>query len=296
MLNERKTILLLLTPFCFLRENIVYTQIQSARRMKYWIVDVFSGKPFLGSPACVFVSKDPLDSKTCERLSLEVHQAETAFVSASIDDNGHFGIRFFSPGVEIKKPSHSLLAAAHVLWTELGDSLAKPLYFESLGNVYKIIEQDEVMYITLNRSQISPASIPDRLSKALGTLPVSVFECEGGLIVELHSEDELRSLEPDFAKLSTIEVDRIIVTCEGKDYDYVVRVFAPRLGENEASPSLVTQGDLASYWHEQNGKTTLWSTHAGLRSGKIRIELGEDTFTISGKAVTVANGEFKALP
>ena len=266
--------------------------------MKYWIVDVFSSKPFSGSSACVFLTNKPLKKTTQERLSLEVNQTETAFISKEIDSKGHYSIQFFSPHSELKKPGHSLLAAAYVLWEELGHPKENPIYFEFFGKIFKVTQEKGVMMITLKRSHVSPTAIPDRLAKALGVSPVCIYDCKGGIIIELHSEDELRALQPDFSKLLMVEADRIIVTSESNTgkFDYVARVFAPRLGNNEASASLRTHCDLADFWSQQLEKNTFWAAQAGNKFGKLSISLDDDTTTILGKAITVATGEFKELP
>lgn len=266
--------------------------------MKYWIVDVFSSKPFSGSGACVFLTNKPLRKATQERLSLEVNQTETAFISKDVDSKGHYSIQFFSPSSELKKPGHSLFAAAYVLWEELNQPKEKPIYFEFIEEIFKITQEKGIMSIILKRSHVSPTAIPDRLTKALGVSPVCIYDCKGGIIIELHSEEELRALQPDFAKLLTIEVDRIIVTSESNSgkFDYVTRVFTPRLGNNEASASLRTHCDLADFWSQQLEKKTFWAAQAGQKFGKLSISLDADTTTILGKAITVATGEFKELP
>lgn len=266
--------------------------------MKYWIVDVFSGKPFSGSSCGVFLSKEPLEKELQLRLSLEINQAETAFISEEPNTQGHYNIQFYSPFGELKKPGHSLLGAAHILWDVRNHPRDHAIYFEHTGEIFKVTQQDDIMSIIFKRPHVNPTIIPDRLVKALGVLPVSVYECKGGIIIELHEEEELRALQPDFAKLLMIDVDRFIVTSESQTekFDYITRVFAPRLGHNEAAASLRTHCDLADFWSQQLQKNDLWEAQAGQKFGRLSLTIDQETITIFGKAITVALGQFLHLP
>lgn len=265
--------------------------------MKYWTVDVFSEKPFSGNSAGVFLNEKKLTDELYQRLALELFQPETAFITPIENLTGHYSIRFFTPHTEKKVCGCSILAAAHILWDENNYPKDQSLYFEAYDGIRKVVRQDNVMSLTLPRSVIVQTASPDRLFKAIGTLPVSVFECDEDLIVELHSLEELLSLEVDFAKLSTIEYNRIIVTCEDdtQQFDYVCRVFSPRLDIDEESATLQSHCDLASFWANQTGRTSFKAKQVGLRTGQIDVSLTDESITISGTAVIVASGSFRNI-
>jgi predicted PhzF superfamily epimerase YddE/YHI9 len=69
-------------------------------------------------------------------------------------------------------------------------------------------------------------------------------------LVELHSEDAVRSLRPDFDILSAIQARAIIVTsvASSTEYDVVSRVFAPRLGIDEDSVTGSAHCCLGPFW------------------------------------------------
>lgn len=263
--------------------------------MKYWTIDVFSKTPFSGNSAGVFLNTKPLADELYQRLALELFQPETAFLSPIESMNGHYTIRFFTPYTEKKEHGYSIFAAAHVLWQENNYPKDQALYFECLGRVQKIVMSDGLISATMPCSKITVTASPDRLFKALGTLPVSVFESNQDLIVELHSSEELATLDVDFSKLSSIEYNRIIVTCEDSSgqFDYVYRIFSPRLGAEEESASLLSHSDLASFWQNQTGKTYFKAKQVGFKSGEAFLNIQDDVLTLSGTAIVVASGEFR---
>ncbi len=77
-------------------------------------VDAFTDRPFAGNPAGVCLLEEPLPVSTMQSLATELGIAETAFVTPT-DVPGTFGLRWFSPRVEIDLCGHATLAAAHAL-------------------------------------------------------------------------------------------------------------------------------------------------------------------------------------
>ncbi len=77
-------------------------------------VDAFSDVPFGGNPAAVCLLREPLEEARMQSIAFELGIAETAFLTPS-DDPATFGLRWFSPAVEIDLCGHATLASAHVL-------------------------------------------------------------------------------------------------------------------------------------------------------------------------------------
>ena len=72
-------------------------------------VDAFTDRPFAGNPAGVCLLEEPLPVSTMQSLATELGIAETAFVTPT-DVPGTFGLRWFSPRVEIDLCGHATLA------------------------------------------------------------------------------------------------------------------------------------------------------------------------------------------
>ena len=77
-------------------------------------VDAFSEVAFGGNPAAVCVLREPLDDGRMQSIAFELGIAETAYLTPT-DDPTTFGLRWFSPAVEIDLCGHATLASAHAL-------------------------------------------------------------------------------------------------------------------------------------------------------------------------------------
>jgi predicted PhzF superfamily epimerase YddE/YHI9 len=108
--------------------------------------DAFTSVPFAGNPAGVVLlaaSAASLPDATRQAAAAEVNVAETAFVEASggngdgdgglavFSTSDTFKLRWFTPAAEVPLCGHATLAAAHVLFEELGNSSAA-LHFDTV--------------------------------------------------------------------------------------------------------------------------------------------------------------------
>src|SRR5271156_4377856 len=88
--------------------------------MRQWTIDAFAAEPFKGNPACVVepFAAWPVAARM-QALAAENNQAETAFLLQTADP-ARFGLRWFTPTVEVPLCGHATLASAHALFVELG--------------------------------------------------------------------------------------------------------------------------------------------------------------------------------
>jgi predicted PhzF superfamily epimerase YddE/YHI9 len=79
---------------------------------------------------------------------------------------------------------------------------------------------------------------------------------EHDYLVELDSEDAVRTLRPNVSLLSHIQARAIIVTSQASSskYDFVCRVFAPRLGIDEDLVTGSAHGCLGLFWMPSSGR------------------------------------------
>ncbi len=76
-------------------------------------VDAFTDQPFTGNPAAVCLLAGEADAGWMQAVAGEMNLSETAFVW---ETPGGFGLRWFTPTVEVDLCGHATVAAAHVLW------------------------------------------------------------------------------------------------------------------------------------------------------------------------------------
>ena len=79
-------------------------------------VDAFADKVFSGNPAAVMPLPQWLDDTTLQAIALENNLSETAYL---VDRDDGYGLRWFTPAVEVDLCGHATLAAAHVLFEHL---------------------------------------------------------------------------------------------------------------------------------------------------------------------------------
>ena len=80
-------------------------------------VDAFTAEPFAGNPAAVCLLEDDADPDWMQRVAAEMNLSETAFLRPGAEA-GRYGLRWFTPAVEVELCGHATLASAHVLWAE----------------------------------------------------------------------------------------------------------------------------------------------------------------------------------
>ncbi|MCK5584866.1 PhzF family phenazine biosynthesis protein [Candidatus Bipolaricaulota bacterium] len=111
--------------------------------------------------------------------------------------------------------------------------------------------------------------------------------------MEVESEDVVRTLAPDFAKLRFLGVRGVIVTAKSgsEKFDFVSRFFAPGAGIDEDPVTGSAHCALTPYWAAKLGKTELSAHQASARGGRLRCTLVGNRVMLAGKAITVLRGE-----
>ena len=116
------------------------------------------------------------------------------------------------------------------------------------------------MRSTSRPSRSSPPQAPDGLLNALGVVPAYVGRNQFDYLVELDSEDKLRTLRPNFSKLAELPVRGVIVTSRSAEYDFVCRFFAPGSGIQEDPVTGSAYCCLGPYWAPKLNKASFWPT------------------------------------
>jgi predicted PhzF superfamily epimerase YddE/YHI9 len=259
-----------------------------------FLVDSFAERPFAGNPAAVCLLEEPADPAWMQSVAAELNQAATAFVVHA--GGGEHGLRWFTSTTELTLCGHGTLAAAHVLW-ESGDS-SDPLVFET--NWGRLTARREGDRIGMAFPSIPPRRIevPDGLSAALGdALPAWVGRNDLDLVVQLRSEDEVRSLRPDLDRLGRLDARGMAVTAASSDpaRSFVSRYFAPKVGISEDHATGSAHCALGPFWAERLGRTRLIGAQLSPRGGLIEVRLDRpgEAYLV-GRAITTVRGTLQA--
>ena len=262
--------------------------------MRQWTVDAFADQPFRGNPACV---TEPgaawRDTAWMQALAAENNQAETAFLLRT-EDPRRFGLRWFTPAVEVPLCGHATLASAHVLFSELGVA-CEVLTFDTQSGPLTVRRAGERYEMDFPSHPPKPTAL-DGLAEVLGAEPSEVWI--GPYVVAVFDDAAtVRGLAPDLAALSKIGeaagwgVGNVAVAAlanAGADHDVVARFFAPGSGipEDPATGSLYCI--LAPMFAERLERDTIrfHQAYPG-RGAEVEAVAAGERVRIRGRAVTV---------
>lgn len=272
--------------------------------MRQWTVDAFARQPFRGNPACVVEPFEAWpDAAWMQALAAENNQAETAFLLRTADPD-RFGLRWFTPALEVPLCGHATLASGHVLLAELGldtpsahfDTQSGPLTVRRSGAGYEMDFPAQPPVRT---------AAPEGLAAALGAAPSEVWT--GAFLVALYEDPAIvRGLSPDLAALKVMSSEAtggrgnvgVAALAEpGAEYDVVDRFFAPGSGiaEDPATGSL--HCILAPLFADKLGRPKLRFHQAFPgRGGDLECEVRGARVLIRGEAFTVAESVLRVAP
>jgi len=252
-------------------------------------VDAFTDRPFSGNPAAVCLLPEPQSDTWMQAVAAEMNLSETAFL---VPENDGYRLRWFTPKVEVDLCGHATLASAHVLWTVGRVPLDKTVNFHTKSGLLTAVRRGELIELDFPLDPPSVTSPPPDLLPALGAAVEYVGKGKFDVLVEVASEDVVRSLTPDFARLGQIEVRGVIVTARSSspDYDFVSRFFAPWAGINEDPVTGSAHCCLAPYWQTRIGKSEMAAFQASARGGVVRVRIQGNRVVLGGQAVTILKG------
>ena len=252
-------------------------------------VDAFTNRLFHGNPAAVCLLDASRPAKWMQSVAAENNLSETAFV---VPLKTGFGLRWFTPEVEVELCGHATLATAHVLWSEKLAPQKAQLRFRTKSGVLTADLRDDGIELDFPSRPAKKVKAAASLPKALGAKPKAVVKVADDLLVELSSEAAVRKLQPDLAALAKIKVRGIIVTAKAsKKYDFVSRFFGPAVGVDEDPVTGSAHCALAPYWGEQLGRTSMRGFQASQRGGEVAVEWCDDRVLLRGSAVTFSRGQ-----
>ena len=229
--------------------------------MKLYQVDAFTGQMFSGNPAGVCILSSPLDEETMRNIAMEMNLSETAFVR---QQGLEHELRWFTPETEVSLCGHATLAAAHVMFREIG---FKGLEIKFRTKSGLLVARKSAGGITLDfpAGNPEPAELPKPIFESLG-IPESEITAtqfcgaRRKFLVHLKDPALVPKMKPDFAKMMQYqpsELVGVIITSEAEGHDFQSRFFAPWVGVDEDPVTGSSHTVLAPYWSKILGKTKM---------------------------------------
>lgn len=256
-------------------------------------VNAFTDRPFGGNPAAVCLLDRPRPNDWLQGAGAQINLSETAFLLPRADG---WDLRWFTPTVEVDLCGHATLASAHALWQRDLLPATETARFHTRSGQLLARRIGETIEMDFPAVPVEPAEGPPDLLAALGAEARGVYRNRMDYLVELADEAAVRGLKPAHARLARLPVRGVIVTARsaGNGYDFVSRFFAPGSGITEDPVTGSAHCALAPFWAERLGKTELRAYQASARGGEVGVRVAAPRVFLTGKAVTVWQGEWVA--
>lgn len=257
-------------------------------------VDAFAEGVFSGNPAAVVPLDSWLPDVTLQAIAAENNLSETAFfvpLPPQADGDRGYHLRWFTPTFEIDLCGHATLAAAFVLFNELGFS-GQRLRFESQSGPLFVEKQGDLLALDFPSWPPKPVAITETMVRAFGAEPLEAFALRDLLCV-FADEDLVRTMTPDLAAFHELPYVCNIASAPGRPgggFDFVSRVFCPEVGIPEDPVTGSAHSLLTPFWAERLGKPRLNAFQASQRGGRLFCELLGDRVRISGRAALYLRG------
>jgi PhzF family phenazine biosynthesis protein len=255
--------------------------------MRYYVVDAFTDELFRGNPAGVCLLEEWPDDQIMQCIAAENNLAETAFI---VKGPEHYGLRWFTPQVEVDLCGHATLASAFVIFNHSGET-APAISFETKSGILTVARKDDLYEMDFPARKPARTEITPQIAQAAG-LPVLEAHSSRDLLLLLDNEQLVSSFTPNFELLKQLEgYLGIIITAKGCQADFVSIFFAPAVGVPEDPVTGSAHSTLIPFWAERLGKDKMVAKQLSPRGGTLYCESCGDRVKIAGKAVLYLRGE-----
>ena len=254
-------------------------------RIPFYQVDAFTSRLFEGNPAGVCLLENWLSPEVMQAVAAENNLSETAFL---VKEGGGWGLRWFTPEVEVDLCGHATLASGFVLLKVLGVA-AGTVRFSTQSGPLAVNEEGDLLSMDFPSRPGEPCQAPPSLPEGLGIAAAEVRRSRDYLVV-VESEEQVRALRPDMGRLAGLDALGVIVTAPGRTCDFVSRFFAPGAGVPEDPVTGSAHCTLVPYWSHRLGKKRLHALQVSARGGELFCEDRGDRVSIAGTAALYLQG------
>ncbi len=255
-------------------------------RIPIYQLDAFTSHVFSGNPAAVCLLEDWLPADIMQAIAAENNLSETAFC---LRQDGEYGIRWFTPRLEIDLAGHPTLAAAWVIMNAVEPGRASVRFTSHGGDILEVTRDGPRLAMNFPSRPPTPCDGLDAMRAALGGSPTELLAARDGFAVYADAA-AVQALNPDMAKLAALDRWGIIATAPGEDCDFVSRFFAPAAGIPEDPVTGSAHCTLIPYWAGRLGKKTLFARQISPRGGELYCAYLGDRVRISGEVAPYMQG------
>jgi PhzF family phenazine biosynthesis protein len=256
-------------------------------------VDAFADKVFAGNPAAVMPLDEWLDDQILQAIAMENNLSETAYL---VRQGKGYGLRWFTPAVEVDLCGHATLAAAHVLFEHL-DFPQEEILFHTRSGDLRVRRSAAGLTLDFPAAVLESVDVNLAVCEALGsTASEAVIPRDNphAVVYVYEFEQDIAGLRPDFGALRAASEHCIVVTAPGDECDFVSRFFGPQVGIDEDPVTGSAHCSLVPYWAGRLHLDTLRARQISTRGGDLSCELRDGRVFMTGTAVTFMQGRVVA--
>jgi PhzF family phenazine biosynthesis protein len=257
--------------------------------MTLYQIDAFTDTLFGGNPAAVISMDSWPSDQLMQSIAAENNLAETAFVVPEGDD---YRIRWFTPGVEVDLCGHATLAAAYVMYHQLGYN-KDVINFNSRSGLLTVRQDGEWLTLDFPADHFESIEITDAIKKCTNANILETYRGDRDFMFVLENQLEVTDSTFDQSAILQLGHCGLIVTAPGEDVDFVSRFFAPAYAIPEDPVTGSSHCTLTPYWARRLGKNALTARQLSSRGGYLKCQLNHDRVGISGKAVMYMKGKIE---
>jgi PhzF family phenazine biosynthesis protein len=251
-------------------------------------VDAFASEVYKGNPAAIVPLQEWLPVEIMQSIAAENNLAETAFF---VKEGEQFHIRWFTPLDEVPLCGHATLASAYVIFNELGYD-KDVITFTCKSGLLSVSQDEGWVKLNFPAIGVKEISVIESAISAFGITPVAAYASEGKYVVfEYESSKDILNVKPNFNEMLKWDERAIIVTARGDDYDFVSRMFAPKIGVNEDPVTGSAHTRLIPFWSKKLNKEHMLAKQLSERGGVLKCKHLGDRVEMSGQAVLFLKGE-----
>jgi predicted PhzF superfamily epimerase YddE/YHI9 len=262
-------------------------------------LDAFAERPFEGNPAAVMPLPHWPSDAVLQAVAAENNLSETAFVVADLPSGvvapdpaqPAYHLRWFTPATEVDLCGHATLATASYLLEDVHPDAGAVQLVTRSG--WLLVHRDPSGGFTMDFPSLplTPTEVDPVVAGALG---VPVVEALSGmdLVYVVADAETVRTLHPDLAALSRLDVRGVVVTAPGTGtrYDVVSRWFGARAGIPEDPVTGSAHCQIGPLWAERLGTTELVARQLSPRGGTVRVAVRGDRTLLTGTCVRFLTG------
>ena len=271
-------------------------------------VDVFSAEPFLGNPVAVVHDADGLSDEEMARFARWTNLSETTFLLRPTAEGADYRLRIWTPAGELPFAGHPTLGSAHA-WLEAGGvPAAEGAVVQECGAGLVRVRRTQgqpgrLAFAAPPLVRSGPVATDDRaaIGRALRITDDEIVDAAwvdngpGWVAVLLESAERVLALDPDFPAFGDLEIGVVGPYGEGHEVAVEVRAFVPGMGIGE-DPVTGSFNAGVAQWLAGNRLPTSYVASQGTalgRSGRVHIDVEQDTVWVGGDALTSIAGEVR---